>query len=144
MASMQKKIESLSVKNRSEAVEDELKGIDIPKGSILEDIVDWAEYVADSDGITIKAVLEDLLDRGVDSGITFLVTFEDGKNFFNEHKDEINRLLGNHVYNVSGEPYTCNGWDEDDPLAFGEQNQFHLSAFAFEEVARDLLEKIPG
>ena len=137
--SMSKKQESLAKKN--EGASDELQGIDIPKGSILEDVVDWAEYTADEDG-TIKDVLEELMNNGVMSGMTFLVSYEDGQNFFNEHKDEINKLLGDYIYNINGGPFTCQGWNEEDPLAITPNNQFCLAAFAFEEVARDLLDKI--
>lgn len=126
---------------KNEDASDELQGIDIPKGSILEDVVDWAEYTADEDG-TIKDVLEELLDKGVMSGMTFLISYEDGQNFFNEHKDEINKLLGNYIYSEDGGPFTTDGWDSEDPLALTPNNQFCLAAFAFEEVARDLLDKI--
>lgn len=128
-------------KQLNEDASDELQGIDIPKGSILEDVVDWAEYTADEDG-TIKDVLEELLDKGVMSGMTFLISYEDGQNFFNEHKDEINKLLGNYIYSEDDGPFTTDGWDTEDPLALTPNNQFCLAAFAFEEVARDLLDKI--
>lgn len=142
--SMQKKIESLSKKKKSEGVADELKGIDIKKGSILEDVVDWAEYEVSEGYDSIKEVLETLMDKGVLSGMTFLTYTDDGVKFFNEHKEEINEILGEYVYNINGAPFTYEGWDEEDPLALNPGNQFCLSAFAFEEVARDLLDKIGG
>ena len=141
MASMQKKIESLAKNKKSEASEDELNGIDIPKGSILEDVADWADYEAGEVDSSIKDILEELLDKGVRSGMTFLISNEDGQNFFNEHKDEINKILGDYI-SENKSPFTTDGWDDEDPLALGANNQFCLAAFAFEEVARALLDKI--
>ena len=133
--SMQKKIESLSKKKKSEGVADELKGIDIKKGSILEDVVDWAEYEADEGETSIKEALELLMEKGVMSGMTFLIEYEDGRKFFEEHKQEINDLLAEEWADQGSLP-DLEGFDKDDPLCLGVQNQFCLAAHAFEEVAR--------
>lgn len=141
--SMQKKIESLSKKKKSEGVADELKGIDIKKGSILEDVVDWAEYEADEGETSIKEALELLMEKGVMSGMTFLIEYEDGRKFFEEHKQEINDLLAEEWADQGSLP-DLEGFDKDDPLCLGVQNQFCLAAHAFEEVARNLLDQIEG
>lgn len=124
---------------KSEAVSDGLEGIEIPAGSILEDVVDWAKYEAEDGEITIAEVLKNLTEHGVRSGMTPLIYHEDGVDFFNEHKEEINDLLAEAMDNSGSFP-ELEGFDKDDPLCLGANNQFCLAAFAFEETAYQLLE----
>ena len=141
--SMTKKKESLYEARKSKATPNELKGIDVPKGSILEEVVDWAEYEAGEADSSIKDVIDEMLSNGgVLSGATSLIYSADGQKFFTDHKDEINKILGDYIYNINGGPFTYQGWNEEDPLALGAGNQFCLAAFAFESVAQDLLEKL--
>ena len=120
----------------------EIAGISVEKGSIAADVLDWAEYEAGEGDVSVKDVLSELQEKGVRSGITFLITREDGVKFFDEHKQEINKILGDYIYNIKGGPFTYPGWDEEDPLTLNENNQDCLAAFAFEQVALDLLDKM--
>ena len=120
----------------------EIAGMSVEKGSIAEDVLDWAEYEAGEGDVSVKDVLSELQEKGVRSGITFLITREDGVKFFDEHKPEINKILGDYIYNINGGPFTYPGWDEEDPLTLNENNQDCLAAFAFEQVALDLLDKM--
>lgn len=137
--SMRRKQESLSKKNEDTT---EIAGMSVEKGSIAEDVLDWAEYEAGEGDGSVKDMLSELQEKGVRSGITFLITREDGVKFFDEHKQEINKILGDYIYNINGGPFTYQGWDEEDPLALNENNQDCLAAFAFEQVALDLLDKM--
>ena len=125
----------------SEDVSDELKGIDVKDGTIMADVVDWAEYEVGEGYSSVKEVLETLMEKGVYSGMTFLVEYEDGKNFFEEHKQEINEILAEAMADQGQFP-ELQDFDKGDPLCLGPQNQFCISAFAFERVASDLLDMI--
>ena len=118
--SMRRKQESLSKKNEDAT---EIAGMSVEKGSIAEDVLDWAEYEAREGDGSVKDMLSELQEKGVRSGITFLITREDGVKFFDEHKPEINKILGDYIYNINGGPFTYPGWDEEDPLALNENNQ---------------------
>lgn len=120
----------------------EIAGMSVERGSIAKDVLDWADYEAGEGDVSVKDMLSELQEKGVRSGITFLITREDGVKFFDEHKQEINKILGDYIYNINGGPFTYQGWDEEDPLALNENNQDCLAAFAFEQVALDLLDKM--
>ena len=139
--SMRRKQESLSKKNEDTT---EIAGISVEKGSIAEDVLDWAEYEAEAGEVSVKDKLEELLEKGVRSGMTFLITHEDGVKFFDEHKQEISKILGDYMGEYKSFPDMGSSWDSEDALALNANNQDCLAVFAFEQVTNDLLSKMEG
>jgi len=93
---------------------------------------------------SIEQAGNDLLEHGCQSGIVSnLIYYTDTCKFYQNHRDEISRLLyemlestGLSIPELFGEK-----WDKEDPLALEQYNQNSLAWFAFEETVRGIIGK---
>lgn len=111
------------------------------KSGLMDDVI---EYVNDNwDNYEDKKnVFTDVLEHGCQSGcVGHLIYYSDTTAYFAEHKEEINSLLKDYLWNYgSNNPKDLFGdkWDDDDPLCLDTYNQNLLAWFGFEETMRAL------
>lgn len=93
-----------------------------------------------SDGI--KGAYRDLEYGGCESGmVSGLIYYHDTLKFYKHHREDINELLKEMLFDTGGSINDLFGdkWDKKDPLALDTQNQNLLAWFGFEEAARNLM-----
>ena len=85
----------------------------------------------------VKNFISDIVRFGCQSGIiSDLVYYSDTVAFFEEHKEEINDLLGELMgdFGVKSIGEILRDFDEDDPLCIEDHNRNYLAWFAFEQT----------
>ena len=105
--------------------------------TIKEDLLNWLnpeDHGYDNE----KQQLEDLLQHGCVSGmVSHLIYYGDTTKYYKDHKEEINDLLQESMFNTGlglGEMFG-DKWDNEDPLAMETNNQNLLAWYGFEETA---------
>jgi len=91
-----------------------------------------------------QGALDDLVYGGCISGmVTHLIYYTDTVKFYKRYQAEIVEVLYDTLRrkHVGVGQYFGDKWDRDDPLAMDVYNQNALAWFAFEEVARRLMEE---
>jgi hypothetical protein len=92
---------------------------------------------------SVEGVLRDLMRDGCASGaVSSMMYYRDTLRFYKRHAREIDGLLAELCAETGDTPAQLfSGWDTEDPLALGTQNQNLLAWFGFEETARRLAER---
>ena len=90
-----------------------------------------------------KEFLNDVLSTGCISGTVSELTYiADTKDFYEEHKDDINALLAQLLDDLGAKsPVDIFGeekFDTGDPVCLGDNNRNLLAWFGFEEVCRQM------
>lgn len=87
-------------------------------------------------------IFTDVLNYGCQSGVVgHLIYYSDTTKYYAKHKDEINELLHNTLWEMgvkSPKELFGDKWDEEDPLALDTYNQNLLAWFGFEETMRKI------
>ena len=105
--------------------------------TIKEDLLEWLNP-EDHGYDTEKDQLEDLLQHGCVSGmVSHLIYYGDTLQYYHDHKEEINDLLTENLFNtgLSVPEMFGDKWDKEDPLVLETNNQNLLAWFGFEETA---------
>lgn len=106
------------------------------KKEVLDYIIDiWDDYD------NKNAIFEDVLNYGCESGIVgSLIYYSDTTAFYEKHKESINNLLYDMLYNgdFNFKDLFGDKWETSDPLAIQTKNQNLLAWFGFEETLRSI------
>ena len=110
--------------------------------SNLEQVVtDWVERSAADYDEGTSGVMRDLTYGGCQSGVVgMLIYYPDTVEFYNEHQQEIDQMLGELCRECGCTPAELFGdkWDDEDPLARDTLNQNLLAGVGFAETASRL------
>jgi len=105
--------------------------------TIKEDLIEWLnpeDHGYDSE----EQQLSDLLRCGCVSGmVSHLIYHSDTLQYYKDHREEINALLQEGMFNTGLGLAEMFGdkWDGEDPLALDTNNQNFLAWYGFEETA---------
>jgi len=115
-----------------------------PQTALERNVARWANaHTADYDN-GLEGVFKDLFYGGCQSGMVgHLIYYKDTLPFYRKHRKEIDEMY-TEVWNEFGYNSPSgfiSGWDNDDPLARGQNNQNLLTWFGFEEAARHLADR---